>query len=106
MAAEYVEQWLNTCDAFKRWHRENLLLREPTAAALKESERVLPWLIRFSRLMHGQMLDPTWPHPQLARPVAATLRQLEELWELTHNPIPEAEADALLAKYFPDAPGA
>ena len=106
IATEYVEQWLNLCHRFMRWHRENILAREPSAEDSKANEQVLPWLIRSTRMIHAQMLDPDWPHQDLAKRVDITLWQLEEVWSQTHNPMSEAEADALIAKFFPThAPG-
>ncbi len=40
-----------------------------------------------------------WQH------VAGELRQLEESWEMIHNPMSDAEAEAILQKAFPDESG-
>lgn len=101
IATEYVEQWLNHCYGFMRWHRENILAREPSAEDSKANEQVLPWLIRCTRMMHAQMLDPAWPHQDLAKRVEVALWQLQERWSLTHITMTEAEADAILREVFP-----
>ena len=60
-----------------------------------------PWLIRLTRGLQGQMLDPTFRQPALARQMEVTLWQLEQAWQIMHNPMPEAEADAILKEVFP-----
>ena len=47
------------------------------------------------------MLDPTFRQPALARQMEVTLWQLEQAWQIMHNPMPEAEADAILKEVFP-----
>ena len=101
IAADYVTSWLNQCRAFLDWHREHLIRRDPALDVLKANDRIHPWMIRATRLMHCQLLDPAFAHPDLAREVEATLWQLEEAWAQTHNPMSEADADALLASVFP-----
>ncbi len=101
IATDYVARWLDSCRDFLKWHRANLLTREPSAETIKLNDRVHPWMIRATRLMHCQMLDPEFAHPDLAREVEATLWQLEEAWAQTHNPMSEAEANKLIAAVFP-----
>jgi hypothetical protein len=100
IATDYVARWLGHCRAFLDWHREHLLRRQPTPEVLKVHDQLHPWMIRATRLMHCQLLDPAFAHPDLARQVEATLWQLEEAWAQTHNPMSDAEADALLASVF------
>lgn len=101
IAADYVARWLQHCREFLDWHREQLIRRVPTSEVLEVSDRLHPWMIRATRLMHCQMLDPEFAHPDLAREVETTLWQLEEAWAQTHNPLSEAEADKLIASAFP-----
>jgi hypothetical protein len=106
-AVSRVEESLRLCRGFLDWHRENRLLRDAPPEVCKESDRAHAWLLRFVRLLHGQMLDPEFPQPALARRVEGTLWQLQEAWAQTHNPMAEAEADALIARHFPpDGSGA
>ena len=101
IALEYADRWISCCHKFVNWHRENFLKREPAVKDRRALDRVLPWLLRSTRIIQGQMLDPQWPHPDLAQEVEAALWQLQQIWEMTHNPMTEDEADALLAAVFP-----
>src|SRR2546427_7809379 len=76
IAGDYVARWLGHCRAFLDWHREQLIGRHPTPEVLNVNERIHPWMIRATRLMHCQMLDPAFAHPDLAREVEAVLWQL------------------------------
>ncbi len=106
-ARHSVEEWLRVCRAFLDWHRQNRLLRDAPPEVCAQSDRAHAWLLRSARMLQSQMLDPEFPHPELGRQVEATLWQLQETWETTHNPMSEAEADALIARHFPpDGSGA
>ena len=96
----YVNQWLKMCHQFMAWHRKHILESEPTEQDHINEERILPWLIRGARTLHAQMLDPNWPHPELAGDVEISLWQLEQAWVQTHNPMSEAQADLILAEVF------
>jgi hypothetical protein len=59
-------------------------------------------MIRITRALLTQMLDPEFPHRHLARSVEATLWQLEEDWAARHNPMTEPEATAIIETIFPE----
>ncbi len=101
IATDYVERWLSNCREYLDWHRVHLLAQEASPEVLQASEQLHPWMIRTTRLMLCQMLDPGFPHPVLAQQVEGTLWQLQEAWEQTHNPMTESEAAALLGQIFP-----
>jgi hypothetical protein len=73
-----VEQWLGQCHTFRQWYRQNFLLTRPTPEQEKLADDIQPWIIRITRALLTQMLDPEFPHRHLARSVEATLWQLEE----------------------------
>jgi len=105
-AGRSVDEWLAVCGKFLDWHRANRLLQDAPPEVCRESDRAHAWLLRSARMMQGQMLDPDFPHRELARRVETALWQLEEAWAQTHNPLTDAEADTLIARLFPaDAPG-
>ena len=105
-ASRSVDEWLAVCKKFLDWHRANRLLQDAPPEVCRESDRAHAWLLRSARMMQGQMLDPDFPHRELARRVETALWQLEEAWAQTHNPLTDAEADTLIARLFPaDAPG-
>ena len=105
-ASRSVDEWLAVCGTFLDWHRANRLLQDAPPEVCRESDRAHAWLLRFTRMMQSQMLDPDFPHREFARRVGTALWQLEEAWAQTHNPLTDAEADTLIARLFPpDAPG-
>jgi hypothetical protein len=97
-----AEQWLEQCHTFRQWYRQNFLLRGPTAEQEKLADKIQRWLIRITRALLSQMLDPEFPHRHLARSVEATLWQLEEDWAARHNRMSDAEADSIIQKVFPE----
>ena len=97
-----AEPWLEQCHTFRQWYRQNFLLRRPTTEQEKLADEIQPWMIRITRAMLSQMLDPEFPHRHLARSIEATLWQLEEDWAARHNPLTEAEAESILRASFPE----
>jgi hypothetical protein len=97
-----AEQWLGQCQSFRQWYRQNFLKQSPTVDQQELADQIQPWMIRITRALLSQMLDPEFPHRHLARAVEATLWQLEEDWTTRHNPMSEAEADRLIQTYFPN----
>ena len=97
-----AEQWLTQCHTFRQWYRQNFLLKRPTAAQEKLAEEIQPWMIRITRALLSQMLDPEFPHRHLARSVEASLWQLEEDWATRHNPMTDAEAETIVQRIFPE----
>ncbi len=105
-ARRSVDEWLAVSSKFLQWHRQNRLEQDAPPEVCQESDRAHAWLLRSTRMMHGQMLDPDFPNRELARRVEAALWQLEEAWAQAHNPMTEPEADTLMARFFPaDASG-
>ena len=96
-----AEQWLGQCHTFRQWYRQNFLLRHPSAEQERRADEIQPWMIRITRALLSQMLDPEFPHRHLACPVEATLWQLEEDWAGRRNPMTEAEADTIIHSNFP-----
>ena len=103
-AVDNADRWLAGCDKLRVWYREKFLVGDPSAEDRKTLEQGLPWMIRGTRALHSLMLDPNWPHRELARRLDAALWQLDQIWESEHNPMSDADADKLLAEIFPDAP--
>ena len=103
IVVDQVEQWLGQCHTFRQWYRQNFVLRRPTAEQEKLADEIQPWMIRLTRALITQMLDPEFPHRHLARSIEATLWQLEEDWEARHNPMTQADADSIIARVFPES---
>jgi hypothetical protein len=102
LAVEQVHEWLTKCDAFRRWERENLLLTKPDDEVLKRHRKASRFMIATTRMLLGTTADPDFFDRQLYNELQGTLRQLEMVWDMLHNPMPEAEADAILKKAFPE----
>lgn len=79
-----------------------MLDRQPTAFELEQHRAGMKMLLRMTRLMHAEVADPDFPDRSLANEIAIRLRQMEDLWEIIHNPIPDHEADKLLREVFPE----
>jgi hypothetical protein len=97
-----IDQWLSQCHEFREWYRRTFLLRSPSSDEERLADDVQPWMIRITRALLSQILDPQFPHPHLAKTVRGVLWQLEEDWAARHNPLPEEEAEALIAAHFPE----
>ena len=97
-----AEQWIEQCRTFRRWYREHFLLRQPTSEQEKLADEIQPWMIRITRALLSQLLDPQFPYRHLARSVEGVLWQLEEDWQSRHNPMTDAEAATIVRKFFPE----
>ena len=94
--------WNERCENFLAWQQENFILREPSAADLAQHSKRLNLMVRFTLYMYGQAADPENPMPQALRTITGRLKQLEDWRSVIHNPLSEADADAILARAFPD----
>ena len=70
------------------------------------ASRSLKWLLRGSKLLLVMVSDPEFPDRPNVKALEAQIWQLENSWQMIYEPMPEAEADKLLAELFPDASGA
>jgi hypothetical protein len=104
-AKEMLDSWDNAVNIFRCWERSEIIEKEPSHEELAEHRRALTWILRWTRLLQTQVVDPEFPAQQFAPQLAGRLLQLEESWSLIHDPMPEAEADAILKAAFPDEPG-
>lgn len=100
-ARRHVRQWCELCDRFKDATRQTILARQATTAELEQHRSEMKLLLRITRLIHAEIADPDFPDRSLADDVAIRLRQMEDLWEIIHSPMPDAEADQLLREVFP-----
>lgn len=101
-----VQETLDAADRFLTLTHRDFVLKEPTVEALREHRLATRLLLGMTRYMLAEVQDPDFPNRTLARQLAIRVRQMDDYYQLLHNPMPEAEADALLAKAFPDAPRA
>jgi hypothetical protein len=97
---EQTRETLAGANAFRRWSRERLLLRDPGVAELKRHDLVCKGLIQVLRLAQVALSSPDFPDKPFAEEVAFTIRRLTEDWEMLHNAMPEAEARHLAPDLF------
>jgi hypothetical protein len=79
-------------------------LGEPSPKDQEIHKKNLKWLLRWSRLMHAMIVDVDFPERSLAQEVSGLILQLESSWRMIYDPMPDQEADKLLAEVFPDEP--
>jgi hypothetical protein len=104
-ARNMVESWAEAVDGFRQWQRKEIIEKEPSAAQLAEHRRALTWMLRWTRAVQMLVADPEFPAREFGPEVAGRLLQLEESWGLIHDPMTDAEADAILHDAFPGASG-
>ena len=99
-----VQFWTNSCNRFLAWQREYVIGRKPTPRILKMHRHHLALMLHLGRIVHAELADPD-PTAVPAREMAGKIGQLEKSWQIVHNPLPDAEADAILKAAFPDERG-
>jgi hypothetical protein len=99
-----IDLWFALCDDYRVRERRELIERAAPEAKIEEFRLELKWLLRSARLLQSLVIDPEYPAPRYAEEIAWRLRQLEDSWKSLHNPLGQAEADALLKKHFPEDP--
>ena len=92
---------ISECDKFLDAQRA-LFLKKPTTREIVEHRLALAIIMRMARAWQNCVFDPDFPDHAIARQLEIRLRQLEESWNLFHNPMPQAEADAILESAFPN----
>jgi hypothetical protein len=101
-ARRNVETTLGACDAFRRWHRENFVRKQPTLEQVAEHAMDVRILLLMLRWLQATVADPASPARDLLPRVEAMVRLLEDCWRYVHEPMPQAEAEKLLAEVFPE----
>ena len=100
-AKEQVERWCAACQNFLVWERNVILTGNPSEQDKKEHKTALKWLLRLSKLFHVSATDPDFPDRSMAKMMELTIWKLEQSWKMIYEPMPNAEADRLLAEIFP-----
>jgi hypothetical protein len=105
LALKMVELWAKAVDRFREWERDEILRKSPSAQDLERHCGESAWLIRETRHLQSTVNDPEFPVPECKATVEGRLYQLEMAYREIHDPMTDAEADAILKQAFPDAPG-
>ena len=106
VAREHVDHLCGLCGRFLRWERAEILKKDPSPEEQQEHQRTLRWLLHVARLLHSLVADPDYPDRAAKGLLEGAIWQLEESWKAVYQPMPEAQANMLLAEVFPDEPRA
>jgi len=101
-ARRQIESWCRTCDKFIQWQRQHIVQGTPTAEEQRDHKEALRWLLRTTRLLSFSVATPDFPDRSIQRMVEVALWKLDQSWQTIYEPLPEAEADRLLADVFPE----
>jgi len=105
LICRWVQIWIQDCNEFRRWEREELVLKRPSPQTVAEHGKRSQLFILTARFLQGLMADTGYSAREMRAEVDGKVRQLEEMWDMIHNPMSDQEAGALLQKAFPDGPG-
>jgi hypothetical protein len=100
--AETARAWSQEVTDLSRW-QDNHLLDAPTADALERNRTAIRHLLWLGSLLGRVVEDEHFEDAPTRHMVAATmntLRDMDRLW--ASPPMPAAEADAVLARVFPN----
>ena len=100
----WLKIWVKACDTFREWEREELIRKEPSSETLAKHKKLGSALIRTAHMLQAVMEDPDYPAREFLSEVRGKLMQLEDTRDMIHDPMSDQEADAILAKVFPDGP--
>lgn len=100
-ARDKAMEWSGLCRRFLDVTRQEILLGNPTPETLDAHRNATKWLLRMTRALHLAAADPDFPDRRVADELEGRVIQLEHAWSQIHDPMPEAEADKLLAEIFP-----
>jgi len=84
------------------WQRTEILSGQPSPEELQTHRTVLKWMLRFARAIHAAAADPEYPSREIADELQGRAIQLEHSWRMIQEPMPDAQADALLHETFPE----
>jgi len=104
LSEQLVELWMKATDEFRRYQRKYIIEREPSPEELKTHVHDLRLMIRLALMMQREVSDPDFGAKGLLPEVEGRLHQLQHVLDMLECPMTDAEADAILAAVFPDAP--
>jgi hypothetical protein len=100
-AKDQTHKWLQICDRFLDWERDNILLGNPDEKTLNEHKEALQMLLRYTRLLVAQQTGPEFQH--VADNIKMRLRQFEDSWGMFHDKsMSKDEAEQVLEQIFPE----
>ena len=102
LVLESVSQWSAFCQRFMDWQRTEILSHQPSPEDLQAHRTALKWMLRFARAVYATAADPDYPSREIADELQGRVIQLEHSWRMIQEPMPDAQADALLREAFPE----
>jgi hypothetical protein len=93
--------WIKDCNEFRRWERQELVLKRASSETLAEHSKKSKMFILTARLLQGLLAGPDGTVREFRPELDGKIRQLEEAWDMIHNPMSDQEADAILKQAFP-----
>src|SRR6266496_2201786 len=90
------------CNRFMEWQYREIIRGEPSAEQREKHRRELMWALRTAKLLECVASDPDSASPSPLALLKAKVSQLERSWKMLYEPIPQEEADQILAEIFPD----
>ena len=99
-----IEKFCVECDRFIEWQYREIIRGEPSAEQHEKHRRELKWALRTAKLLECVASDPDSASPSALALLKAKVWQLERSWKMLYEPMPEEEADRVLAEVFPDEP--
>lgn len=100
-----VDWWLDQTNQFFHAERETMLKREATAEDVRIHRVWCSTLLRLGHGLQGMAIESLLMDSDSSRWLSARMTQLEAAWRLFQEArMTEAEADEIIARYFPDEP--
>lgn len=101
-ARDKAMEWSGLCRQFLDVTRQEIQLGNPSPEKLEAHRAATKWLLRMARAIYLTAADPDFPDRRIADELEGRVIQLEHIWSQVHDPMPEVEADKLLAEVFPE----
>jgi hypothetical protein len=106
IAEKSIGEWMKACDAFLERDNKEFIQRQASEAELEQHLKDVNFMIRWSRYLEAWAGDPDFLTHHLVPEISGRVKKLELFKSIIHNPMTDAEADAILAQAFPNGPGA
>jgi len=94
--------WTEECNRFLLWERQEMILKDPSPATKACHRRSLEFLLKMTDNMQKAVSEPELFEAKLQSNLAVLHQRLLVSWEKFYNPMPEEEADRILARIFPE----
>jgi hypothetical protein len=102
VVANNLQEFCAECDRFIQWQYRQIIKGTPSPEQQESHRHKLKWALRTAKLLECVASDPD----SASSPAVALLRtkvwQLERSWKMLYEPMPEKEANRILAEVFPD----